>query len=433
MIRIRTVSKTKFISILFLIIAAFFLVFSNALLLTNKLNFYINRQLIVKEIHSSSFLEEDFLKLHINRVLPIMAVVCGTETDDMERNREMRLFTEVIMGFDIKKPSSILSSQILAMKKHEPEIIAAIGTVDESHFLYGQENEYIGDIPYEETDESSDDNTGFPIQEEGTEKPEDTIEEQERNIVKEDYDNIGGIYIKNETNYNVDIEKLLKEEVKIDLSGEGPHVLVVHTHTSEAYTPTKENNYTPSDPDRTENPRYNIVRVGEEIVKYLKEKGISVIHDKTIHDYPSYNGSYQQSLKTIQKHLNQNPSIKIVLDIHRDGLTLEDGTKLRVTSEIESKKVAQVMLVVGTDQGGLKHPNWKENLKFALKIQAKFQELYPGLARPILLSPGRYNQHATTGSLIIEVGGNGNALEEAIASSKYIAYTIAEVIEDLKR
>ena len=178
----------------------------------------------------------------------------------------------------------------------------------------------------------------------------------------------------------------MKESIKIDLSEKGPQVLVIHTHTSEAYTPTKENNYIPSDPDRTEDPRYNIVRVGEEIVKYLEEEGISVVHDKTIHDYPSYNGSYQQSLKTIQAQLEKNPSIKIVLDIHRDGLTLEDGRKLGYIMILISK--GSTVSFSGTDQG-----TGASQLERKFKVCISRSYILFGKTYSIVSS--RYNQHAT--------------------------------------
>jgi len=137
-------------------------------------------------------------------------------------------------------------------------------------------------------------------------------------------------------------------------------------------------------------------------------------------------------LETIQSNLKKYPSIRIVLDIHRDGLIFEDGTKLKVTAEINNTKVSQVMLVVGTNEGGLEHPNWKENLKFAIRIQNKMNQLYPKFARPINLRRERFNQHATTGSLIVEVGSNGNTLEESVAAAQYFANALSEVIKEIK-
>jgi stage II sporulation protein P len=436
MIRIRTVNKTRLTVTIILTIIAFYL-FSNALIITNKINFYINKQLVLKEIKSSKLVEGDFLKSHINNVLPIIKVTCDKEKSIITDDRDIRWFTEFVTGFDIKNPITIISGQILMMKKHEPQIIAAAFTSNESSFFnLPSKKEVLEPAQAPNPKEKNDDIPSTA----DTSDSEDKGEEEGRNITdvnisspdKKGYEFSDGIYVKNEANQKIDISELLKEDLKMKISGKGPHVLIIHTHTSEAFTPTKQNNYTPSDPDRTENSRYNIVRVGEEIAKNLKAAGISVIHDKTVHDYPSYNGSYRKALETIESQLKKNPSIKIVLDIHRDALIFPDGKKLKVTAEVEKQKVAQVMLVVGTDQGGLKHPNWKENLKFALRLQDKFQKLYPGLARPINLAPYRYNQHTTTGSIIIEVGSNGNTLEEALASSKYIAKTVAEVIREIK-
>ncbi len=233
--------------------------------------------------------------------------------------------------------------------------------------------------------------------------------------------------IKNETSYTPDFEYLLNQPLGFSKENK-PSILIVHTHASESYTPTNENSYLPSDPSRTEDTRFNMIRVGEEMKKELASYGLNVIHDKTIHDYPSYTNSYKNTLVTIEKHLIENPSIQIVLDIHRDALQAEDGTKTKLVANVEGEKVAQVLVLCGTNQAGLPNDHWEENLKFALKIQNELDNLYPGFARPLNLRKERFNMHATTGSLILEIGTNGNTLEEALASIKYLAKCIANVL-----
>ena len=234
--------------------------------------------------------------------------------------------------------------------------------------------------------------------------------------------------IKNDTSYTPDFNALLNQSLSFEINNSKPSILIVHTHGSESYTPSNQNSYLPSDPSRTEDTRFNMIRVGEEMTKELKKYGLNVIHDKTIHDYPSYANSYKNTLLTIEQHLNANPSIQIVLDVHRDALESPDGTKTKLVTEINGEKVGQVLVLCGTNQAGLPNDHWEENLKFALKIQDKLDKFYPGLARPLGIRKERFNMHATSGSLILEIGTNGNTLEEALASIKYLAKCIAEVI-----
>ena len=178
---------------------------------------------------------------------------------------------------------------------------------------------------------------------------------------------------------------------------------------------------------RTTDNNYNVVRLGEELSKFLTNKGFEVIHDTSYHDYPSYSGSYERSLETIQEILNENQDIQIVIDLHRDAVG--DGASYGPTVKIDGQSVAQIMLVVGTDGGGLEHPNWRQNIKTAIKIQETANLLYPGLFRPIIVRNSRYNQHVTPGAFIIEVGATGNTLEQALTSMKYLAKVMSEVIQ----
>ncbi len=238
----------------------------------------------------------------------------------------------------------------------------------------------------------------------------------------------GEIAIRNHTSYKLDIEKLRKESLKLGSSKKNTQAIILHTHTSEAYSPSAKNTYTPSDPYRTENPKYNVVKVGEELNTQLSKLGIKAAHDTTIHDYPTYTGSYKRSLQTAIKNMKQYPNAKIVLDIHRDAYGGQ-GEKLRTAVKIGNTEAAKLMFVVGTDQMGLEHDNWRENLKFVIKLQENANKLYPGLCKEIDLRTERFNQHVAPGAIIIEVGSTGNTLEEAAASMKYLAKVIAEVVK----
>ncbi len=224
--------------------------------------------------------------------------------------------------------------------------------------------------------------------------------------------------------YAYDKAALLARPSILDFSGPGPHVLIVHTHGSEAYAPTA--GY------RTLNPEQSVIAVGKVLAETLEKNGISVIHDTKINDYPSYNSSYWNTLKQIEYWKTQYPSLQMVIDIHRDGAEDEQGNALALSTQAEGESCAKLMLVVGTDQGGLSHPNWQENLANALKLQSVLEGSHPGLCRSIDLRTERFNQHATSGSLLVEVGSHGNTLPQALASAELLGEGLAAMIGTLQ-
>ena len=215
-----------------------------------------------------------------------------------------------------------------------------------------------------------------------------------------------------------------------ELTPESPQLLILHSHGSEAYTPVRDSGIVWSGDHRTTDARYNVVRVGDAMAEAFAEAGISVLHDRTLYDYPSYSGAYDRSLAAIQSYLAQYPSIRFILDVHRDAIEDSQGNQYKVVSAIEGQgTAAQMSLVVGSDGSGLTHPNWLENLKLAVTLQQDILTEYPTLMRPILLRKSRYNQHATTGSLLVEVGAAGNSPEEAALAGRLFACRMAEVLE----
>lgn len=214
-------------------------------------------------------------------------------------------------------------------------------------------------------------------------------------------------------------------------ASEGPQILIMHTHGSEAYTMVGDDVYVETDTSRTDDPNYNMIRVGEEMKAVFESMGFSVIHDTTLYDYPNYTGSYTRSLAGIQSMLEQYPSISVVLDVHRDALIASDGTVYKAVTQVNGEDVAQVMLVVGTNDGGLTHPGWQDNLNLAAHIQLGMTSIEPTLARPINLRSQRFNQHLTPCSLLVEVGTSGNTLQEAIRGARYFAQAAGTVYQGL--
>ena len=207
-------------------------------------------------------------------------------------------------------------------------------------------------------------------------------------------------------------------------------MLIIHTHASESYKKTE--NYTESSAYRTLNKNYNMVSIGAYVAKLLKKEGISVLHDKTIYDYPSYNGSYIAAREGIEKHLKENPSICFVLDIHRDAMQNSDGTQIGTTVKTKNGTASQLMLVVGTDAGGMRHPNWQDNLSLAVKLHAQLEQLQPGICRPISLRGQRFNQDLSPGGALVEVGAAGNTRKQALLAAEYLAEAIAALAYGVK-
>ena len=235
--------------------------------------------------------------------------------------------------------------------------------------------------------------------------------------------------IRNETSFLIDPAALPAGGVHLaPSSGDEPQVLIVHTHSSESYTPDETHYYVPDDNDRTLDTRYNVSAVGDRIEEVLERAGISVIHDRSINDYPSYSGSYTRMLDAIELYLAEYPSIQVVLDVHRDAIYTDDGSRRAVSTVVGDRSAAQLMLVVGTDEGGLAHESWEQNLSFAMAIQKTADWYYPGLMRPINLRSSRFNQHVSSGALIVEVGSSGNTLGEALYSGALFANILVDTL-----
>lgn len=246
------------------------------------------------------------------------------------------------------------------------------------------------------------------------------------------YVHLGNVWVKNDSTKGIDLKWLLSAKLPFNLTGNGPHVLIVHTHGSESYLPQGRDTYTLTDVERTEDKRYNVIRVGDELEKALKAEGISVIHDRNIYDSPSYNGSYTRALDAIGNALKKNPSIKVVIDVHRDAMSADEGVKYRTVANVNGERVAQLMLVMSTGESGLPHPDWAENLKLAVKVQNAMASKYPNIMRPMNLRKERFNMHATTGSMLVEVGTSANSLAEAIASVKLLGKELATILKTAK-
>lgn len=227
--------------------------------------------------------------------------------------------------------------------------------------------------------------------------------------------------------YRPDPQALLLSPLSWDLRGKEPTVLILHTHATESYTPEPGLEYEQSADYHTLDERCNMLRVGDVLAEVLEEGGLTVLHDRTIHDYPSYSGSYDSAEETVEAILAEYPTISLVLDIHRDAVETEDG-QLGTTVTTESGEAAQIMMLMGCDEYN-EFPFWRDSLAIALKLCAQAQRIAPGICRSVELSAMRYNEQLCPGFLLVEIGAAGNTLSEALTSARILGNAILALSE----
>lgn len=240
------------------------------------------------------------------------------------------------------------------------------------------------------------------------------------------YDNIS---VKNNTPYDPDFGELLASALPFSVADNRTvQVLIYHTHTCECYLDEDVGYYYEDYYPRSTDGSRGVIAVGDRIAEQLKANGIGVIHDKTLHDYPSYDGSYARSWETISTYKEKYPGIVVTLDIHRDAMTADDGTKYKPTFTYDGKKAAQIMIMSGYDESG-DFSFWDENLIFAAKLQKECEDRYPGMTRPLYFGEFTYNMDFNNGSLLIEVGTDANTVEEAALSGELLGKALSSVLQ----
>lgn len=250
----------------------------------------------------------------------------------------------------------------------------------------------------------------------------------ETNISEGDI-SFGSVSISNSTPIVPDIAALLEAELPFALEDNHTvQVLIYHTHTCESYLTEDTGEYDEDFYPRSTDGSQGVIAVGERIAETLKAHGIGVVHDKTLHDDPSYEGSYGRSRATVMEYMEKYPGIKITLDIHRDAMTNDSGTKYKPTFTYQGKKAAQIMIMSGYDEEG-EFPFWDENLIFATQLQNQCEEMYPGMTRPLYFGEFKYNMNINNGSLLIEVGTDGNTVDEACRSGEFLANALSSVLQ----
>ena len=242
-------------------------------------------------------------------------------------------------------------------------------------------------------------------------------------------------YVKNMTHLDsATVKDIMLSPVsfKVDKHSDQPQILIMHTHTTESYVPYADVPFDPNYSFRNTDTSLNMAAVGDVMSETLNQQGYNTLHDTTLHDFPSYNGSYDKSKLTVEKYLELYPSIKVVLDIHRDAVE-RNGTLVNPVVTIDGTKYAQIMIISGADNGHMHMPNYKENLKFATAVQNSIAKTYPGLARPVLFDYRNYNQQLTTGSILVEVGTHGSTLTQAKNSARAFAISLSKYFDSTQQ
>ncbi len=238
-------------------------------------------------------------------------------------------------------------------------------------------------------------------------------------------------YIKNRTGLDIDFNASQRKPLtfKVSKNSSSPQVLIYHTHTSEAYLDETVDYYYESYYSRTQNEAFSVVAVGDVITQTLQNRGINTLHDKTVHD-STYDGAYDRSAQTVEADMKRCKDIKVVLDIHRDALGSEDA-KVKPVFEHDGKTAAQIMILSGCDPNNERgFTNWQNNLSFAMKLQHKAEELYPGMTRPVSFDYFAYNEYICDGSLLIEVGSDANSIDEAETTAALLGEVLAQVLAE---
>ncbi len=242
----------------------------------------------------------------------------------------------------------------------------------------------------------------------------------------------GLVKVKNVNKTSINIQEILEERIDLSVSEDKPTVLIFHTHTTETYQILDRGFYETGFMTRSKDESQNMVRVGKEICAEIEKAGYKVIHDTEIHDL-SYNGAYEHSRKRVQEYLKKYPTIQIVLDIHRDAIQQNDGSKIKPTATIQGKKAAQIMIISGCQEKGNpieNFPDWRYNLTFAMHLQNQLEKMFQGITRPLYFCPRKYNMNLTHCSLLVEVGSDANTLEEAVYTGKCIGVALGEIMKD---
>ena len=241
----------------------------------------------------------------------------------------------------------------------------------------------------------------------------------------------GGVFIKNSSGTQEDWSALLAGDTVTFADTDQPQVLIVHTHTTESYMTYYAGYYNNEDVGRPTDIHKNMCVVGEVLANRLRSAGIGVLHDTTVYDYPEYTGAYGRSRETVEELTEKYPSIRLVIDLHRDAILRDSVTRVKPTVTVDGQKAAQVMLVLGAaDNDDNPNPTWRENVRLGFRLTSVLERMAEGITRPILLTESNYNQHLLPSGamLLLEIGTDVNTFSEAMVSASLVGDALASIM-----
>ncbi len=354
----------------------------------------------------------------MNYSLPIIDVMYNSGKISTFSN-EINRIAKFLFNFEFSSPLTVMNAQLPVMNAYYTGYYMPMLARQEKGRTKLENRDMADTGKVTDTHEEPDFQDNYALQKDASSISYQDDKRKDQEITEADTN--GKITVYNETGYKIDIDKYLAGDLKINFDRMGPQILVYHTHTTESFISSIDRLYDKNVPTRSMDSRYNVVRVGNELTRQLESYGFKVVHNGTVHDYPEYDMSYVNANKTLAQYLKSYPSIKLAIDVHRDAVDLEN--RLRVVTEINGQNAARIMFVVGAGS-----ENWEKNLELAVKIQNRLNQIAPGLAKHIYISKNKYNQYMTERSLLVEIGGDGNLLEECLVSVKYLSRAISDVI-----
>lgn len=353
-------------------------------------------------------ISNDLLILMMNKTIPAMEVKYKEEHGYNSYREVIKLALGKMINFDYEDPKTLLKAQISMLNETDDDL-AELNDYSIPDYTKNQEIHYVEDLTIQDrTNHNVESQMEVPAststQEENTQGANQPIHREEA---------IERIEI---------VSSPIKMPKKVELNMKKPTIFIYHTHGTESYMPETVGNF------HSLNRKYTVRAVGDILSQYLTTRGYQVIHDDTLHDYPSYQQSYVRALETLQSNLKKNSSLKIVFDVHRDAAPNDQTARENSFVIINNEKVARFSIVVGT-----KNPNAAQLQNFAEYIKAKSDELYPGLAKKTITKEFKFNQYNSDYYALIEVGNTVNQIDEAMRTSKYLAHILDEVIKDIKK
>ncbi|WP_231701898.1 stage II sporulation protein P [Crassaminicella thermophila] len=354
---------------------------------------------------TKKYMSDNLLILFINKTIPIMEVNYEKEYGKSHYKEIMKLALGKLVNFDYEDPKTLFKAEISMLKEADDDMAEM-----DDYYLLNNESKSTMDFVQK-----------LPDIKEDVEIKDHQNEAIESSNMKE----VNHKGVNNQSNKALESIQIVSSSIKmpnkVKLDINKPTIFIYHTHATESYMPESVGNF------HSLNRKYTVRAVGDALTKELTSRGYKVIHNDTLHDYPSYQRSYVRSLETLRANLKKNTSLKIIFDIHRDAAPKNDTAREKSYVIIDGKKVAKFSIVVGTE-----NENAEKLLVLAEYIKAKCDEYYPGLAKKTITKPYKFNEFNSDYYALIEVGNTANYIEEAVRTTKYLAEILDRVIKDIK-